>query len=75
MKLSMDDIERLTPDNDKTELGMPTLAELDYALTLIRKRYPVDAYYLRRRLKWIVRMMDKHYDIKWTTPKWGTNKL
>ena len=73
MKLSMQDIEGLTPG--KTEIGMPTLAELDYAITLLHKRYPVDAWNLRRKLRWLTKMMDKHYDIKWTAPKWGTDKI
>ena len=68
MKLTPEEIERLTADPAKQELPMPSLAELDYALTLIRKRYPVDVWYLRRRLKWLVRKMNKHYDIQWKTP-------
>ena len=71
----MEDIERLTPDNAKTELGMPTLAELDYALTLLRKQYRFDTWSIRRKLKWIVKKMNKHYDIEWTYPKWGTDKI
>lgn len=68
MKLSLEDIERVTPDNAKIETGMPTLGELDHALTLIRKQYPVDVWILRRRLKWLVRKMNKHYNIVWTKP-------
>jgi hypothetical protein len=33
---------------------MPSLAEIDHALTLIRKQYPVDTWVLRKRLKWLV---------------------
>lgn len=68
MRLTQEDIDALTPTLDSQRLGMPSLQELDYALSLIMKRYPVDAWYLRRRLKWLVRRMDKHYGIKWTTP-------
>jgi hypothetical protein len=71
----MEDIERLTPDNAKTEIGMPTLAELDYALTLLRKKYRIDVFYARRKLKWIVKKMNKHYDLQWTVPDWGKNKV
>jgi len=68
MKLSQADIEALTADPSTVELGMPTLAELDHAVFLLRKRYPVDSWYLRRQLKWVVKKMNKHYDVKWTTP-------
>lgn len=47
---------------------MPSLVEIDYAMWLLRKRYTIDVWFLRRRLKWLVRLMDKHYDIKWQTP-------
>ena len=68
MKLTEADIAALTADPDKWEVGMPTLEELDYALTLLKKRYYVDTFFARRTLKWIVRKMNKHYDIEWTTP-------
>ena len=71
MKLSPEDIEALTADPDKVELGMPSLGELDHALWLLRKRYPVDTWQLRRKLKWLCKKMDEHYDIKWTQPTWG----
>lgn len=67
MRLSPEDIEALTADPVKVELGMPSLEELDHALFLLKKRYPVDTWYLRRQLKWLCKKMDKHYDIKWTT--------
>lgn len=67
MKLSQADIQFLTADPVKIELGMPSLEELDHALWLIRKRYPVEAWQLRRKLKWLCRKMDEHYDVKWTT--------
>jgi hypothetical protein len=70
VKLTPEDIEALTADPAKQELPMPSLAELDHALKLLRKRYPVDTWYLRRRLKWLCRKMDRHYDVKWTVP-WG----
>ena len=68
MRLSEEDIAELTADPRAVYLPMPSLAELDYAITLIRKRYPVDAWYLRRRLKWLVKVMNKEYKIGWTTP-------
>ena len=72
MKLSPEDIESLTADPAKHELGMPTLEELDQAIFLLQKQYPVDARYLRRQLKWLCKKMDKHYDVKWTAPAWGS---
>jgi hypothetical protein len=68
MKLTPEEIENLTADPAKQYLPMPSLAELDYALHLIHKRKPIDAWYLRRRLKWLVRMMNKEYDVQWQTP-------
>jgi len=68
MKISEEDFTGLNPSPDKYQTGMPSLEEIDYAISLIMKRYPVDAWYLRRRLKWLVRKVDKHYDIQWTTP-------
>ena len=54
MKLSEADIEALTADPTKVDLPMPTLAELDYALHLLKKRYRADTFFARRHLKWIV---------------------
>jgi hypothetical protein len=68
VKLSPEDIEALTADPAKAHLPMPSLEELDHALFLIQKRYPVEARFLRRKLKWLVGRMDKHYGVKWTLP-------
>jgi hypothetical protein len=68
VKLSDEDIAELTADPRSVYLPMPSLAELDYAITLIHKEHPVDAWYLRRRLKWLVKVMNKEYKLGWTTP-------
>jgi hypothetical protein len=75
VKLSAEDIEGLTADPSKYEIAMPTLAELDYALTLLQKEYRIDVFFIRRNLKWIVKKMNKHYNVEWTVPKWGTKKI
>jgi hypothetical protein len=68
MKLTPEEIEQLTADPVKADLGMPTLEELDYALKLLSRRYGGEAFLARRKLKWIVRKMNKHYDVQWKTP-------
>ena len=68
MRLSPEDIEALTADPWKHELPMPSLEEISHSLFLLKKQYPVDTWVLKRRLKWLVKKMNKHYDVKWTTP-------
>jgi hypothetical protein len=66
--LTQEEIEELTADPRAYRLPMPSLAELAFALRLIRKRHPVEAWYLRRRLKWLIKVMNKEYNLRWTTP-------
>ena len=68
MRLTPEDIEALTSDPVKHVLGTPSLYEIAHAITLLRKRHWFECFVLKRRLKWLVRQMDKHYDVKWTTP-------
>jgi hypothetical protein len=67
-KLTDEEYDSLIAEPYKADAGTPTLDELDFALSLMMKRYTLEAWYLRRRLKWLVKMMDKHYGVKWTTP-------
>ena len=66
----IDDIEVII-DTTAREVGTPSVYDLEEQLEALKKRFPVDVWYVRRQLKWLMKKSYKEMGVVQKNPWWS----